>query len=92
MTDEYKGYLNMSTIIDHRVVNHQDWYVYGDIHTNGMESFWSLLKRGIIGQYHKVSRRHLPAYINEFTYRHNHRGQSNLFGLTISRAVGGGAS
>ena len=53
MTDEYKGYLGMKTMMDHKTVDHSVWYVNGDIHTNTIESFWALLKRGIVGQYHK---------------------------------------
>ncbi|OGP59273.1 MAG: hypothetical protein A2V67_15530 [Deltaproteobacteria bacterium RBG_13_61_14] len=88
VTDEYKGYLGISRLVPHKTVNHQVWYVDGDVHTNSIESFWALLKRGIVGQYHKVSLRHLPKYIDEFCYRHNHRKHDDLFGLTISRAVG----
>jgi hypothetical protein len=69
-------------------VNHSVWYVNGDAHTNNIESFWAILKRGIVGQYHKVSLRYLPKYIDEFSYRFNHRHHDNLFGLTINRAVG----
>lgn len=61
---------------------------YGDAHTNTIESFWALLKRGIVGQYHKVSLRYLPKYIDEFYYRQNNREEEDLFGLTLQRAVG----
>jgi len=55
-------------------------YVRGDIHTNTIENFWSLLKRGIIGSYHKVSIKHLDRYLAEFTYRFNRRDrQRQLF-------------
>lgn len=87
MTDEYKGYLRMSSFIDHRTINHQEWYVDGIIHTNTMESFWALLKRGIVGQYHKVSLHHLPKYIDEFCYRHNNRKNENVFDMTLNRAL-----
>ena len=53
-----------------------------------MESFWALLKRGIVGQYHKVSIRYLYRYINEFSYRWNNRETENLFGVTLIKAVG----
>jgi len=69
------------------VVDHTVWYVSGDNHTNTIESFWALLKRGIVGQYHKVSLKHLEHYIDEFSYRWNHRKDENLFGLTLQRAV-----
>ena len=88
MTDEYKGYLGIDTFMEHKVICHQKWYVEGDIHTNSIESFWSLLKRGMIGQYHKVTIRHLPKYIDEFVYRFNNRNNDDLFSQTIQRAVG----
>lgn len=88
ITDEFKGYCGLAKFSKHEVVNHQVWYVDGYKHTNSIESFWALLKRGIIGQYHKVSIKHLPKYINEFCYRHNHRKDDDLFGLTIQRALG----
>jgi len=89
MTDEYKGYIGMSRLLPHKVVDHTKWYVDGDKHTNTMESFWALLKRGIVGQYHKVSVRHLSKYIDEFSYRWNNRDTEDLFGVTLTKAVGG---
>ena len=64
-------------------------YANGDIHTNSIESFWALSKRGIVGQYHKVSAKHLAKYVVEFSYRHNNRHLLNLFDETLLRAVGG---
>ena len=89
ITDEWKGYLGINKMMPHKVVDHTVWYVNGDAHTNTIESFWALLKRGIIGQYHKVSLRYLPKYIDEFCYRWNHRNVDDLFSLTLQRAVGG---
>lgn len=88
MTDEYPGYLTMSSIIEHKTINHQQWYVFGDIHTNTIESFWALLKRGLVGQFHKVSVKHLNKYIDEFCYRFNNRKNDDVFALTLQRAVG----
>lgn len=88
ITDEYKGYLGIKHIMPHKTINHSVWYVDGDVHTNNIESFWAILKRGIVGQYHKVSLRYLPKYIDEFSYRFNNRRHDDLFGLTINRAVG----
>jgi transposase-like protein len=88
ITDEFKGYLGIKHIMPHKTVDHGVWYVNGDAHTNNIESFWAILKRGIVGQYHKVSLRYLPKYIDEFSYRFNHRHHDNLFWLTINRAVG----
>ncbi len=88
ITDEYSGYFGIHNVISHQVVNHSVWYVNGEAHTNNIESFWALLKRGIVGQYHKVSLRYLPKYIDEFCYRHNFRKAEDLFGLTLQRAMG----
>ena len=88
MTDEYKGYSGMSRLLPHEVIKHAFSYVDGDIHTNTIESFWALLKRGMFGQFHSVSRRHLQKYVDEFCYRYNNRGNANAFGLTIYRALG----
>lgn len=80
---------NIHILMPHQTVNQKVWNVADDgSHTNSIESFWALLKRGIVGQYHKVSLRHLPAYINEFSYRFNHRNNANVFDLTIERAIG----
>lgn len=88
ITDEYTGYARLKTFIQHETVNHRVWYVDGYKHTNTIESFWALLKRGIVGQYHKVSLHYLPKYIDEFCYRFNNRKNPDLFDQTISRAVG----
>jgi transposase len=75
MTDEFQSYKQLRNLgFDHQTVNHgSGQYVNGDIHTNGIESFWAQLKRSINGTFHHVSRQHLPKYLNEFVYRHNHR-------------------
>lgn len=87
ITDEYHDYLGIEHFMPHKTINHKIWYVDGDVHTNSIESFLALLKRGIVGEYHKVSLRHLPRYINEFAYRYNHRDRSDMFDLTIARGL-----
>ena len=76
-TDEYTTYDNvkwMGQSYDHRRINHsQKVYVCGDIHTNTIEGFWSLLKRGIGGVYHQVSAKYLQMYCDEYAYRYNRR-------------------
>ena len=73
-TDEWLGYKGLSKIFDHNVVKHNSKeYVKGDIHTNTIEGFWSIFKRGIIGIYHHISKKHLQLYANEFTFRYNTR-------------------
>ena len=90
MTDEYKAYLGMSKLLPHSVIKHQHWYVDGDIHTNTIEGFWALLKRGMFGQFHSVSRRHLQRYVDEFCYRYNLRKADPFaaFDHTINRGLG----
>jgi transposase-like protein len=73
-TDEWAAYKFMKLDYKHEVVNHAaDEYVRGDVHTQNIENFWSLLKRGIFGIYHHVSPQHLHRYVNEFAYRYNNR-------------------
>lgn len=87
ITDEFSGYIGIGKMLPHKTINHTIWYVDGKIHTNTIESFWALLKRGVVGQYHKVSARYLPKYIDEFSYRWNNRKHEDLFSLTLQRAV-----
>jgi transposase-like protein len=56
------------------------------VHTNNIESFWSLLKRGVIGTYHNVSKKYLPLYLAEFQFRHNNRKNPDIFGEAIAGA------
>ena len=71
-TDDHSGYQGMP--FEHETVKHSvSEYVNGMAHTNGIESFWSLLKRGYHGTYHHMSEKHLDRYINEFSGRHNDR-------------------
>ena len=71
-TDEASAYEGLP--FEHGAVKHSvKEYVRGQIHTNGMESFWSMLKRGYVGIYHKMSPKHLDRYVTEFAGRHNLR-------------------
>lgn len=64
----------------HEAVNHSKGeYVRGQVHTANLDQFWSLLKRGIVGQFHNVSKKYLPLYVNEFAFRHNHRRDPDAF-------------
>jgi len=71
----------------HRTVKHAREYVHGDVHTNTVESAFSLLKRGIMGTWHKVSAKHLPAYLDEMCFRFNNRKNEYLFRDTILKLV-----
>lgn len=89
VTDKWRGYTNVKDYMWHLKIDHSESFAKGGIHTNTVEGFWSLLKRGIIGQYHKVSPHHLPSYIDEFTYRYNHRktDKQRLFDITLQKSV-----
>lgn len=77
MTDEHLGYSGLNALFKHSRVNHgQEKYVVGDCHTNSMEGFWSLLKRGVNGIYHSVSGKHLQKYVDEYVFRYNTRTTS----------------
>lgn len=85
VTDEYKGYSEVSKILKHYTINHQVEYANGEIHTNTIESFWAIVKRGIIGQFHKVSAKHLNKYLDEFCFRYSKRNSDplNVFNSSI---------
>jgi ISXO2-like transposase domain/Transposase zinc-ribbon domain len=81
-TDQHKVYEEMhwGPLRSHESVNHSaNEYVRGLVHTGSIDGFWSLLKRGIMGQYHHVSKKYLPLYLNEFSFRHNQRGTTDAF-------------
>lgn len=77
ITDEFKGYEGLPDDIIHRVVNHAETYVRQHIHTQGIENFWSLLKRGLNGTYVAVEPFHLFRYIDEQAFRFNNRRHEN---------------
>jgi len=85
-TDEWPGYNQMSDYgYRHNVVVHaRGEYVRGVCHTNTIEGFWSLLKRGVLGTYHNVSRKYLPLYLNEFVFRYNNRKNADMFGAAVA--------
>jgi transposase-like protein len=88
-TDELKSYKRVgdaNTV--HASVNHrkEEW-VRGDVHTNTVESAWSLLKRSVIGSYHQLSAKHLEAYLAEFEFRFNNRDNPYLFRDTLTRLL-----
>ncbi len=86
-TDEYSSYKALKRIYDHQFVKHSSkQYVNGRIHTNTIEGFWSLLKRGIFGIYHFTSKKHLQMYVDEFVFRYNTRKgtENERFNLLLS--------
>ncbi len=73
-TDEHRAYARLREWREHRTVTHsRGEYVRAGATTNGIESFWSMFKRGFHGTYHHMSHAHLPRYVNEFVGRHNAR-------------------
>jgi transposase-like protein len=78
MTDEFPGYKGLGNDYTHLVINHLETYVQGNVHTQGIENFWSLLKRGLGGTYVAVEPFHLFRYVDEQAFRFNNR--KNLFG------------
>lgn len=62
-------------------------HVRGDVHTNTVESAFSLFKRGLTGAFHKVSLKHLQRYLEEFAFRFNNRKNADLFGMTVRRVA-----
>ena len=73
-TDNAIAYNELASTYAHDVVNHQMEYVRGRVHTNGLENFWSLLKRTLHGTYHAVEPFHLGRYVDEQVFRYNNRG------------------
>jgi transposase-like protein len=103
ISDEWGGYKGVN--LQHEVINHAEAYVNGLIHTNGIENFWSLLKRGLGGTYVSVEPFHLFRYIDEQAFRYNNRKNKNdqarfelamrkVFGkrLTYSELTGAGSA
>ena len=85
----YQGLKNYG--YTHKTVNHSvGEYVRDQAHTNGIESFWALLKRGYYGVYHHMSPKHLNRYVNEFSFRHNtaHVDTIDFIGMTAERITG----
>ncbi len=95
-TDEHVGYVDLQPEYTQKIVNHLQNYVDGQIHTNGMENFWSLLKRGLNGTYVAVEPFHLFRYVDEQVFRYNHRkgtdgskiSDADRFQLALSQIAG----
>lgn len=97
-TDEYRSYDGLDKMVDrkswkplgytHRRIKHSAGvYVIGEVHTNTIEGFWSLIKRGIGGVYHSVSQKYLQSYLDEYSFRYNRRNQGNLLFKSILEQV-----
>jgi len=86
-TDQARQYWNLPQE-HHTIAHHEGIYVSGDVHTNTIEGFWSLVKRGISGTHHSVSPKWLQGYLNEYVWRYNHRDDRRaMFALLLLRAA-----
>jgi transposase-like protein len=93
MSDEFRSY--QPAMIEakihgskHKTISHKKgMYVSGDVHTNTVESAFSLLKRGVIGTWHKISAKHLEAYLHEMSFRFNRRKNPDLFVDTLRHMI-----
>jgi transposase-like protein len=90
-SDEYNAYKALKDEYAHKIIDHAEQYVDGKVHTNGIENFWSLLKRGISGTYVSVEPFHLFRYLDEQMFRFNNRKElkdADRFSLAVSQIVG----
>jgi len=89
-TDEHPAYGDLSDEdTRHETVNHaQEEWVRGDVHTNTVEGAWALFKRGVAGSFHKVSRKHLDRYLDEFEFRFNNRNNPFIFRDALRELLG----
>lgn len=86
-TDQFPSYLGLGADYDHESVNHRDReFVRDGVTTNGIESVFAVLKRGLIGVYHHASEKHLHRYVDEFAFRLNEGNVKNHIHLTGSTA------
>jgi len=83
-TDAWPGYQDLPASIPHASVDHsRHQYVIGAVHTNTIEGFWSIFKRGVVGTFHKMSAKYMPLYVAEFQFRYNNRMNPDMFGTAI---------
>jgi transposase-like protein len=93
-TDDYSSYKildkkRQQKIYGHVTVNHSKGQYCGGngIHTNGIENFWSILKRGIIGIYHHISKKYIQKYLDEFSFRQNTRLDTGMFDVLLGQCI-----
>lgn len=85
-TDEHASYKGLGKDFPHEFVRHsRKEYVVGAVHTQTIDGFWSLIKRGVMGTFHKVSAKYLPLYVAQFEFRYNNRNNRDIFGAAVAR-------
>jgi hypothetical protein len=82
-TDESKVYHGLKGYNHQTVDHHRKQYVVGAVHTNTIEGFWSIFKRGVVGTFHKMSAKYMPLYVAEFQFRYNNRMNPDIFGTAV---------
>jgi len=83
-TDQWAGYKQLDKEYPHAVIDHaKGQYVIGAVHTQTIEGFWSIFKRGVMGTFHKMSAKYMPLYVAEFQFRYNNRENADIFGTAI---------
>ena len=88
VTDEFTAYKKFDEIIEHLTIDHKKTFSKGIINTNTIEGFWSLIKNGIKGSFRAVSKKYLPFYLAEYSYKYNNRNIKDFgFDETIEKAV-----
>ena len=84
-TDKWVGYKHLGKEYPHETIDHAAGeYVVGAVHTQTIEGFWSIFKRGVVGTFHKVSKKYMPLYVAEFQFRYNNRHNPDIFGAAIA--------
>jgi transposase-like protein len=84
-TDEWTGYRHVKKLYPHQVIKHTAGeYVVGAVHTQTIEGFWSIFKRGVVGTFHKVSKKYMALYVAEFQFRYNNRDNPEIFAAAIA--------
>ena len=89
-TDEYGVYSRMKKLAEHKSVNHgARQYVNGDVHVNGIEGYWALVKRAWYGQHHNYTKKYMPLYIAEASFKYNNRNieSSNVFPKIVKQMM-----
>ena len=87
LTDKDPSNKKLGEIIDHIAVNHKLLYSYKGVNTNSIESFWAIIKRGLHGQYHHVSAKYLPKYVQEFVFKYNNRNHDDMFETLVFNSI-----
>ena len=90
MTDGHPAYRSMGRYLPHEVIDHEVEYARGDVHTQNIENYWSIFKRGLYGVFHHVSDLRLPMYLSEFDFRAGLRQvtDGHRFGVLLGQVRG----